>query len=153
MWQSPWTIDSKILVEPEPVEAIAQYRQDHNSKAEAGGILLGYRREAHLHVTVATVPQPSDQRRRFWFSRSYKYHQQVALQHWEASVGEMDYLGEWHTHPEGSPMPSSLDLSEWRKIYFGRTNPMIFVILGWSGELWVGMSGEGCVKRCIQISE
>lgn len=153
MWQNPWVLDSKILMEPEPAEAINRYRQDHHSKAEAGGILLGYRREGHVHVTVATVPQPSDQRRRFWFSRSSKYHQQLALRNWEASVGAMDYLGEWHTHPEDRPTPSSLDLSEWQKIYIARPNPMMFIILGWSGELWVGMSGSGYVKPCAKVPQ
>ena len=152
MWQNPWALDSKILMEPEPIEAINRYRQDQYGKAEAGGILLGYRREGHMHVTVATVPQSSDYRRRFWFSRSSKYHQQVALQHWEASVGTMDYLGEWHTHSENNPSPSSLDFSEWRKIYLARPNPMMFMILGWSGELWVGMTSSDNIKPCLQVS-
>jgi len=146
-------LDRKILVETAPIEAINRYRQNHQDKAEAGGILLGYRREGHMHITMATVPQTSDQRRRFCFNRSSKYHQQVALQYWEASVGTMDYLGEWHTHPEDCTTPSSLDLAEWRKIYLQRPNPMIFMILGWSGALWVGMSGDGCVKPCAQMSE
>lgn len=153
IWQNPWAFDFKILMEVEPVETLNRYRQDHQGKAEAGGILLGYRRDGHLHVTMVTVPQPSDQRQRYWFSRSYKYHQQVALRYWESNDGAMDYLGEWHTHPEDRPTPSSLDLFEWQKIYRVQPNPMIFVILGWSGEFWVGMSGDGCVKPCAQVPE
>ena len=155
MWQNPCIAEGRVLIEPEPLALINQYRQDHQSKPEAGGILLGYRREGHLHVTMATVPQPSDRRMRFWFSRATKHHQQEAVRHWMASNAEVDYLGEWHTHPEGRPSPSSLDRTEWRKIACERTSPMVFMILGWTGELWVGVSCDsGSVKPCtVQIEQ
>lgn len=148
MWHNPWTSDGRILMESEPLKVINQYRQDDHLKPEAGGILLGYRRDKHLHIVLATVPQIGDQRRRFWFSRSSKFHQQVATQKWGGSLGTMDYLGEWHTHPELSPTPSSLDLSEWRTIYRQRSNSMFFMILGLSGELWVGLSDCDDFKPC-----
>lgn len=154
MWQNPCLAEGRLLIEPGPLAVINQYRQDHQSKPEAGGILLGYRREGHLHITMATAPQPSDRRMRFWFSRSTKHHQQEALRQWTASNAEVDYLGEWHSHPESSPSPSSLDTAEWRKIACGRTNPMVFMILGWSGELWVGLSDDsGSVKPCTEQIE
>lgn len=151
MWQNPWASDGRILMESEPLAVINQYRQDNSRKPEAGGILLGYRRKEHLHIVLATVPQVGDRRRRFWFSRSSKLHHQVAVRKWEESDGTMDYLGEWHTHPEVSPTPSSLDLSEWRKICHKRSNSMFFMILGLSGALWVGLSGCEDFKPCNQI--
>jgi integrative and conjugative element protein (TIGR02256 family) len=54
----------------------------------------------------------------------------------------MDYLGEWHTHPEDRAAPSSLDLKEWRKIHEHRAMPMLFVILGWSSRAWIGVGLE-----------
>jgi integrative and conjugative element protein (TIGR02256 family) len=148
IWSNPWSPDGKLLIEALPLASIDLYRQDHASKPEAGGIFLGYRRGGHLHITVATVPQPSDQRKRYWFKRSTNHHQQVALQHWKASGQMMDYLGEWHTHPEQHPAPSQLDLSEWRKICEVRPHPMVFAILGWGGELWLGVSEGRAVERC-----
>lgn len=150
MWKNPWTSEGRVLVESAVLNAITPYRQNQQEKTEAGGILLGFRRGPHLHITTATVPQPSDQRRRFFFFRSPSHHQQVALRKWEATDHTTDYLGEWHTHPQCSPNPSHLDFSEWRKICAPRPAPMVFMILGWSGELWIGVSGRE-IARCDQI--
>lgn len=149
IWQSPWVVDSKILVEAEALESIDRYRQNGVNKPEAGGILLGYRRGTHLHITLVTEPQPSDRGARFWFNRSAGYHQQIALQQWRSSEKTIDYLGEWHTHPEVYPSPSSLDLLEWKKICAFRQNPLVFLILGWSGEFWVGLSNGNTIARCL----
>jgi integrative and conjugative element protein (TIGR02256 family) len=62
----------------------------------------------------------------------------------------MDYLGEWHTHPEEKPIPSFLDISEWRKICSARKERMIFVIVGWTGNLWLG---EGQGNNIIQTTQ
>jgi integrative and conjugative element protein (TIGR02256 family) len=148
IWQNPWLADSKILVEAIPLESVDQYRQNNEVIPEAGGILLGYRREAHLHITMATHPQPSDKRRRYWFSRSPSYHQQVAIRQWQASGMTMDYLGEWHTHPETIPSPSSLDLLEWGKICRKRPSAMVFAIVGWSGDIWLGVSQGNAIAQC-----
>ncbi|TDY21969.1 integrative and conjugative element protein (TIGR02256 family) [Paraburkholderia sp. BL6665CI2N2] len=134
----------KVLVEQQVWETIIPFRQAHSAATEAGGILLGYRRGAHLHVVDATFPQPGDRRSRFRFTRAKQSHQHIALQRWKETSGTVDYLGEWHTHPESMPSPSSLDTAEWRKIYEPRAVPMLFVILGWSSHVWVGV---GCGSR------
>lgn len=123
--------------------------QDAPAKPESGGILLGYRRGKHLHVTMASVPQPADGRWRFMFERSKRAHQEIALREWRASSQTVDYLGEWHTHPEPYPSPSSFDRAEWSKICSRVSSPMIFMIVGWSGEHWLGSSSTGHqVHRC-----
>lgn len=148
IWINPWAADSNILFEPEPLESIDQYRQDTKEKSEAGGILLGYRRASHLHITIATLPQPTDLRQRHGFKRSPSHHQQVALRQWRTSRMTMDYLGEWHTHPESKPCPSSIDLTEWKKLYKVRPHSMVFAILGWSGEIWLGLSHGDSIAQC-----
>jgi integrative and conjugative element protein (TIGR02256 family) len=50
----------------------------------------------------------------------------------------MDYIGEWHTHPENDPQPSTLDLDEWCKICSRREDPMVFLIQGTLRQ-WVGV--------------
>ncbi len=51
----------------------------------------------------------------------------------------MDYIGEWHTHPETEPTPSSIDKREWRKICHTKNEPMVFLIAGTRNVLWVGV--------------
>lgn len=148
IWQNPWLVDGNILIEAAPLKSIEQYRQDSDSKFEAGGILLGYRRKAHLHITLATHPQPSDKRGRYWFNRSALPHQQVAIRRWEESGMTMDYLGEWHTHYELTPSPSPLDLVEWGKICKKRPHAMVFAISGWSGDIWLGVSQRNKIAQC-----
>jgi len=51
----------------------------------------------------------------------------------------MDYLGEWHTHPEHSPSPSTIDTHGWQRICNTRKMPMLFVIAGTQHRLWIGL--------------
>jgi integrative and conjugative element protein (TIGR02256 family) len=135
---------SHLLIEDSALAKLGLFRQVQPASAEAGGILLGFRRDPHLHVLMATSPGPSDRRGRFGFSRLDKSHGKVARIEWEKSGEIMDYLGEWHTHPEEIPEPSGLDLSEWRKISKRRREPMVFVIVGTAGN-WIGVGTAGMI--------
>jgi integrative and conjugative element protein (TIGR02256 family) len=141
IYQHPFRQHGNILVESLVFELLDQYRQNNIFKSEAGGILLGYRREDHLHVVKATTPQPCDRRSLFRFFRRDNHHQRQATILWEATGETMDYVGEWHTHPERYPTPSTLDLIEWKKICAKRKAPMLFLIAGSHTDFWVG-AGE-----------
>lgn len=108
-------------------------------RKERGGLLLGFRRGPHLHVTDATYPMRWDLSTMFSFIRSPRGHQSVALQRWKASGEKMDWIGEWHSHPEARPTPSAIDLNNWRSLTSNRQAAMVFVIVGYD-ETWVGLS-------------
>lgn len=139
IYQNPWQAGGLILIEGSVWSVIARYLQDGPKKTEAGGIFVGYRRGHHLHVVEATIPQPLDQRSRFQFCRQDPEHQRIALARWKESNQELDYLGEWHTHPEHYPTPSALDHAEWVKIYQGSVQPMLFLIAGTTSNVWLGI--------------
>lgn len=65
---------------------------------------------------------------------------------WRASHGTCTYLGEWHTHPELTPIPSMIDWADWqRRLRSDRfSEPIYFVIVGLQGVVaWEGKrSGE-----------
>jgi len=65
-------------------------------------------------VDEVTVPQSTDRRTRFSFFRSKK-HEAIAKERWQAEASTLAYLGLWHTHPEDSPTPSSVDRSDWEQ--------------------------------------
>jgi integrative and conjugative element protein (TIGR02256 family) len=138
---------AKLLIEPTVLQRLAAFRQLVSSAPEAGGILMGYRRGPHTHVTEATVPSPDDVQRRFGFFRHATHHQRVALRRWKETDQTLDYVGEWHTHPENDPTPSSTDLRYWRDIVAASARPMIFVIIGRSTN-WIG---AGLRNRTIAI--
>lgn len=146
IWSHPFIPTARILIESTVLGQISQFRQAEHDKPESGGILLGYRREFHLHIVEATTPQRSDRRARFHFFRRDSHHQNLAVKRWKESNQTIDYLGEWHTHPQGLPVPSQLDLVEWRKIYNGAP-PMLFIILGNRHIDWVGASMDNKLRR------
>lgn len=128
---------SKLLIEGPLLERLATFSQLAPSAPEAGGILMGYRRGPHTHVTEATIPSRQDVQRRFGLFRHATHHQRVALQRWKETDQTLDYVGEWHTHPEDDPSPSDIDLCHWREITAVSKRPMIFIIVGRSTN-WVG---------------
>ena len=139
--------DGIILIECRVLRVFDKHRQRCSTAPESGGILLGFRRQNHLHITDATVPNERDEQMRHFFSRSAHFHQSVARAKWQSSGGTIDYLGEWHTHPELAPTPSAIDKRGWMEISHFRKAPMVFVIVGERNGLWVGLGDSACIYR------
>lgn len=139
----PFHEDARILIEPFVLSTLMRFRQTDPTAPESGCILLGYRRGMHLHVSMVTTPQPGDTQHRYGFRRQAHGHQQIALDLWKAERETMDYLGEWHTHPETVPTPSSIDTGEWGKICAKKSESVMFLILGTRNVLWVGAGRRG----------
>ena len=105
------------LVEFSPlvVATLRSMRQVDEASLEAGGVLLGRLIEGSLDVVVdeITTPGPADERSRYAFKRSRKSAQPRVTQAWSESAGTRIYLGDWHSHPEDEPTPSSVDRRDW----------------------------------------
>ena len=114
------------------LQVFDEFRQVQVDASEAGGVLLGYVRGNHLEVVEATRPTAWDRRLRFLFERFPQGHEFIVKARWGATEGKLRYLGEWHTHPESIPSPSSTDFIEWRKKAKARIDgrPMLAVIVG-----------------------
>jgi len=113
---------------------------------EAGGILVGYIEPLKNSITVTdmTYPQPCDKRLPFRFSRKQSGHQTIMDALWKESGFEKMYLGEWHTHSTLTPIPSKLDIREWKKVARkGHNTPnILFLIVGTSEtRLWTIRDG------------
>jgi integrative and conjugative element protein (TIGR02256 family) len=134
--------DGFILIAAAVVQQIRRHRQLTAFSTEAGGILLGLRRGRHLEVTMATTPKRADWRSRLGFHRLSRFHQKHATRAWLRFQRTVDYLGEWHTHPERFPTPSGIDRAEWGKLTRSRTSDLLFVIVGTEG-LWVSIGKQG----------
>jgi integrative and conjugative element protein (TIGR02256 family) len=149
--KNPWTLNAFILVEDEVINIVEQHAQKSGTSLEAGGILLGYRRGKHLHITSATEPASNDKRSRFRFERDIEPHQGIARQHWLSSNQKIDYLGEWHTHPETNPSPSQLDMTEWRKVLESSRNIFAFLIVGSERKHWLGAGRQAVVRQAETV--
>lgn len=134
---NPLAPEAFVLFEHHVLDGLSTHRQCRDEEPEAGGVLLGLRRGVHLHIVGFTPPQARDIRTRFSFHRSAHGHQELARRAWKESGGYVDYVGEWHTHPEAQPTPSVIDLQEWRLIC-AYPSQKVFVIVG-TVSTWVGV--------------
>jgi integrative and conjugative element protein (TIGR02256 family) len=131
-----------ILIAEDALETARAETVRFSGQLERGGILLGTRRGDHFHVNEATLPKRGDRSQQFAFHRSAVGHQAVALSRWQRSRQLTDWLGEWHSHPQKIPSPSSVDLASWQSIVRRRGASMLFLIIGYS-DIWLGLVEPG----------
>ena len=98
------------------------------SPLEAGGLVLGYRKNACLHAIDVTLPGQWDRHSRSSFHRSVRAHRLRALRLWRKSGGLIDWIGEWHSHPGFLLSPSGTDHFNWKRLVRHRQAHMIFPI-------------------------
>lgn len=149
------TRDRKLLVyfTEDVIRTLSKSGRSCLRRPETGGILLGRRRGRHFEIQHATSPFPQDQRYMGAFVRERAGHQEIATALWSASGGEVDYVGEWHTHPEKMPTPSSTDFREWMLLANDRPReaPLLAVIVG-TTALYVALLSSGRLEVLSSIS-
>jgi integrative and conjugative element protein (TIGR02256 family) len=137
------TAPRTILLTAALLDAVNADVKRHGHAKERGGILLGFRRGIHLHINEATFPMRWDIGTMFAFRRSSSGHKEIALRRWRDSNRTIDWVGEWHSHPERCPSPSAIDIRNWGTITRDRAAPMAFLVIGWEGA-WLGLSVPHC---------
>lgn len=141
-----------IQIGEEVLATLRSFAQHAPDALEAGGILLGrYLRDGHdLVVDEVTPPQPSDVRTRFTFDRNGE-HQRFINEAWERSHGTCAFLGDWHTHAEPAPTPSSVDIENWKRMLredIADDQACFFVIVGQREiRCWEGNRRTGKIAR------
>lgn len=136
----------RFQIGPAPLRLMRGYLQNSPRKTEAGGVLLGRHIADSLDIVVddVTVPMRGDRRERFLFLRAQTPHQRVIDRAWRDSGGTCVYLGEWHTHPEPVPTPSTVDRNNWRrKLKQDRFDGFVFFVILGTREVRVWEGHEG----------
>lgn len=142
-----------LKINTEPLARMGSYRQETRDKLEAGGVLLGrlIKDSTNIIIDRVTVPMIGDKRSRLGFIRYEKTHQRIITSTWEKSNGTCNYQGEWHTHPEKWPSPSSQDLKNWKNILqtgVFSSLYLYFVIVGIKEiRVWQGNKRTNKIKR------
>lgn len=121
---------SRVLIPSAIVDQLNQFEQTGQQDLEAGGLLLGLRRGPHIEIVRITTPLQEDIRTRTSFRRRDLGHFELADLLWMDSQRTVGYVGEWHTHPEPLPIPSSIDSAEWRRVMRIEKRTTIFLIVG-----------------------
>ena len=97
-----------VRIGPQALATFDAHRQRRFYQREAGGQLFARVRDNDWEIVTATGPRSGDRRGRFsfWPHRASE-QEEIFEQH---ALG-LDYVGDWHTHPEDRPSPSPNDLT------------------------------------------
>ncbi|MFT4850483.1 MAG: integrative and conjugative element protein (TIGR02256 family) [Sediminicola sp.] len=112
-----------------------EHRQIKATNKEACGIILGglVRHTNTIFIDECTAPGHLDQRHRFHYTMLDPQHQNSINKAFKDSNGFTNYLGIWHSHPEPHPIPSAIDMQDWKKAMMINSNILpafVFVIVG-----------------------
>lgn len=137
-----------LFIRKEAIEKMVNHRQLKRKDKEAGGIMIGRILVENENFIIDDVSEPKfdDIRKRHRFIRSPKGHQEYFNMVWENNDGHCFYLGEWHTHPELIPTPSSVDNSDWNQNLKRdhESDALFFIIVGTKEiKVWHGCRKTG----------
>jgi len=98
-------------------------------------------------------PGPRAKHGRATFEPDYDFQEDEIAKAYASSGENLEYLGDWHSHPDGSFHPSETDVRVLRKIAGHAAarcqNPVMFILSGgpqWAASAWRLENG-----RCIEI--
>lgn len=139
-----YRLDKKTIlsIEDNAIHKMMKYCQ-RQGRNESGGILLGRVRDNYSEFIITDISEPciKDKSGRCYFIRNKENAQMIINKNWKQSSGQINYLGEWHTHPEYNPTPSFIDkrlLSQCLKKNEYPFNGLFMIIVGINGDLYVG---------------
>ena len=112
---------------------------------ETGGILLGWRSGEDSVVTDMRGPGLRALHGRYNFLPDHKWQLDEIQRAFDGSNGDIDYLGDWHSHPDGIAAMSHQDQITLRKITRRVKNPLMLILAGarddsdWTAGCWKGL--------------
>lgn len=107
-----------------------QHRQRHIWHREAGGLLFADIADKTITVVEVTGPRRTDYRARYLYMPDRRAEQREIN---ELYVRGLHYIGDWHSHPQRLPSPSSDDrrtMASRVKLSRHQLNGFVFVIVG-----------------------
>ena len=112
---------------------------------ETGGILLGHVTDGVATILHAGAPGPAAVRRRDYFLRDRRHAQRLADTAF-ATDGSV-WIGEWHSHVAGPPVPSQRDLNTYAQLVADEeiaSDIVISLIIG-KVDTSIVLTAWGCV--------
>ena len=111
--------------------AVESMLESLDNDLETGGFLFGRYNGTKIEIVEATPPPPDSVHSEFWFECGVEGIDEKREYCWP----ETFYIGYWHTHPNFSSTPSSLDMEAFKRISSEQrdeygTAAMAFLIVG-----------------------
>lgn len=114
-------------------QAVALTMQSHGENfypLEVGGVLLGWRDGEHRIVTGLVGPGPKSLHGRHAFVPDHLWQVDQIRKAFTETGGDLDYLGDWHSHPNGAAQMSAMDDSTLSRIARRVANPLMAIVAG-----------------------
>lgn len=96
-----------VIFTPDVLQCMFSYKQDSVFKREAGGQMFGIFEADTIRIVEATRPRKKDIRTRFGFLPHRPSEKKEISQRY--AENGLHFLGDWHTHPQKIPQPSTTD--------------------------------------------
>ncbi len=145
-----YRIDNNTVLEfdQQVIATFDKYKQ-MPGRQESGGILLGRIFENKITIETIATPDSRDKAGLIFFIRSRRKAQDIVNKTWDDSKGDKIYLGEWHTHSESCPQPSSMDKDMIRNMLRDSIMEIDFLITVIVGidDYWVGLQKDNRLKK------
>ena len=149
--------EEHLLLTDDVLARFNRYRQTGRRK-EAGGQLFATFGGSTTQIERATGPRRSDRRGRGFFFPDRRAERREIERLFKSGL---HYVGDWHTHPENRPVPSSTDMASFREMFCKskhRLDSFVIIIVGLDHGpegLYVGLcSGQRVVRlRPVQTDE
>jgi integrative and conjugative element protein (TIGR02256 family) len=151
-----YVIDEIKMLEFDPrvISTFDKYKQ-LPGRQESGGILLGRVYENKIFVEAVTAPSYWDRAGLTFFTRNRSKAQDLVNNAWHDSEGELIYLGEWHTHSEPHPQPSTTDRTMIRKMLQESKMEIDFLVTVIVGvdDYWIGLQKGKKLRQLERCGE
>jgi len=131
-----------VSLSPEVVKHFAEHRQQGKIKTEIGGQLFAEFVKNEVRVVRTTGPNATDKRGWAWFKPDQRKQNAEIKQ---LFADGLHFVGDWHTHPEREPNPSSWDLESMEDCFKKSRHQLkafLMVIIGqakFPDGLWVSL--------------
>jgi integrative and conjugative element protein (TIGR02256 family) len=104
----------RLILAPSVLNHIAKHQQADGSSSEAGGQLFARFGDGIVRVERATGPRVADRRSRYGYIPDRRMEQlEIDTMHRQG----LHFIGDWHTHPERTPRPSTSDVRSIRQAF------------------------------------
>lgn len=99
--------DILVVISPAALETMLSFRQKKFFSREAGGQLFAAISSGTWTIEAATGPRATDKRGRYHFRPDRREEQKEIDSFYQKGL---EFVGDWHTHPQDRPHPSNSDL-------------------------------------------
>ena len=97
----------RLVIDASVLNRFSEHQQHDGDSLEAGGQLFARFSDHEITITKVTGPRLADRRSRYLYLPNRREEQREID---EMHRKGLHFVGDWHTHPEAVPTPSSSDI-------------------------------------------